>query len=112
MRAFDWVPTPRWPASAFLWSLLVTGHAVVAWAPLPAVLLVPAFATACAAGAVSLALAVLALRRSPGIRRSGLAGVELVTGVLAAVAAGMALGAEADRDAWPLPVHPRPIPVR
>ena len=85
MRAFDWVPAPRWPASAFLWSLLVAGHAAAAWAPLPAVLLVPALATAGAAGAVSLALAVLASRRPPGIRRSGLAAFECATGVLAAV---------------------------
>jgi len=90
----------------------VAGHAAAAQAPLPAALLVPAGATALAAGAVSLALAALASRRPPGIRRAGLGRFEFATGVLAALAAGMVLGAEADRDAWPLAVHPRPIRVR
>jgi len=112
MRPFDSLPTPRWPAVALLWSLLLAGHAAVTSFPLPAILLAPALTIAVVAGALSLGLGAAAARRAPGIRRAGLSRLEVAFGVASLLAAGAALGADADRDAWPLAVHPRPVRVR
>lgn len=112
MRPLDSISAPRWPAVAILWALLLAGHAAAGVAPLPARLHPPALAVALAAGAFSFALAAFADRRSPGIRRAGVARAEAACGVVAILAAGVALGAESDRASWPLPVHPRPARVR
>jgi len=97
---------------AVLWALLLAGHAAAAAATLPARLHVPALVVGLGAGAFSFALAGVGARRVPGIRRAGLARMEAACGVAAVVAAGVALGAESDRAAWPLPVHPRPTRLR
>lgn len=112
MRPFDSVPTPRWPAGAVLWVLLAAGHAGASLAPLPARLFAPALVAAMVAGAISFTLAAVGSRRQTGIRRAHVSRLEAIFGIAATLAAGAALGAEADLDAWPLPVHPRPVRVR
>ncbi|HET9251644.1 MAG TPA: ComEC/Rec2 family competence protein, partial [Candidatus Eisenbacteria bacterium] len=103
----EWRP-PLLPAPVALWSLVVAGHLAASHAPLPSRLEEPARAGALAIGGASL-LAGSWRERRPGFgRRASIReGLEALTGALAAALAGAALGAEADRAAWPLPVHPR-----
>ncbi|HEX7076947.1 MAG TPA: ComEC/Rec2 family competence protein, partial [Candidatus Eisenbacteria bacterium] len=105
-------PLLRWPAPVTLWALVVAGHAASALAPLPARIEGPALAAAFLLGAASLLAAAASSRRAPGIRRELPGLLEALFGVAALLAAGAALGAEADGALWPLPVHPRPVHVR
>ena len=102
-----WRPPPL-PAPVALWTCVVAGHMLSILAPFPSHLEVPARAFALTLGAMSLSVGVWRERRPAfGRRASAREWVETVLGVSAAVMAGVALGAEADRAAWPLPVHPR-----
>ncbi len=98
------------PAPVALWLALGMGHLASACYPLPAHLESGARASAIAAGAISLWLAAAA-RRPTGSARRGAAVAEAAAGYLALVLAGAALGGEADRAAWPLPVHPAEVQV-
>jgi competence protein ComEC len=105
-------PALRIPAPVSLWIALLAGHALVAGAPLPSAWEEAARATACAAGAISLVAAWGGSRHRARVRASVfLARAEILSGIVALVAAGGALAGEADRSETPLPVHPRPVPV-
>ena len=106
---------PTWPrivvpAPVALWVVLGTGHLASVCYPLPADLEWAARASAIGAGTISLWLAASA-RRPTGTARRGAYLAELAAGLLALVLAGVALGGEADRAAWPLPVHPEEVSV-
>ena len=108
---------PGWPrlvvpAPVALWLPICAGHLVSSLTPVPAVVESGSRALAIAMGAVSLAAAV-AIRSRSGIgfdprhaRRA-----EAAAGWISLLLAGAALGAESDRAAWPLPVHPREVAV-
>jgi len=97
-----------------LWVALGLGHLAGAATPIPAHLEAPARALALLTGAVSLALGAavaLGTRGVPAARPSlGLRLVatraEVALGWVALLLGGVALAGEADRAAWPLPVHP------
>jgi competence protein ComEC len=95
-----------------LWLCVALGHALAWRAPVPARLHDQALVAALATGAASLLIAWLAARRAPGIRRRALERIEAALGAVALIAAGTALGAEADASSPPLAVHPAPVRVR
>jgi len=100
----------HWPGPVRLWVPILFGHLLASQASLPANLLTPARSFAFAAGLATLAAAALARRMgSASARRMGR--FEAPLGFAAAVLAGVALGAEADRATWPLPVHPNETQV-
>lgn len=112
---------PAWPriiipVPVAIWIALGAGHVASAAAPVPALLERGARSFALGLGALSLSLFALA-RRSPGseVGRTGWRRTadraEPLAGILALAAAGIALGAEADRAARPLPVHPEEVAV-
>ncbi|MGE5179383.1 MAG: ComEC/Rec2 family competence protein [Bacteroidota bacterium] len=102
----------RVPAPALLWILVLAGHAAACACPLPAALHGVALVGSLTLGAASLLLAAAASRRAPGLRRAPLERGEAALGLLALLAAGMALGAEVDAASPPLPVHPIPTRIR
>ena len=104
---------PAWivPTPAALWTLLLVGHALSTGAPVPALLEEPARSAALVLGAGSLGVALLGARSRAWMSRASAMRAELLLGTTALVFAGMALGAEADRRLWPLPVHPREVDV-
>jgi hypothetical protein len=86
--------------------LILAGHFLSSFAALPALLDPDARHWALVAGAASLALAAVApLSGRLGAARA-LVSLEAPLGMVAVLLAGVALGAEADGAAWPLPVHP------
>ena len=102
---------PTWPRLVMpvpveLWLLLCAGHLISSLAPVPALLESRARALAVAAAVLSLAVAAVRRRRPQIIGGSRARLVEVATGWASLLLAGMALGGEADRAAWPLPVHP------
>jgi len=97
-----------WPAPVVLWALLVLGHALALLAPVPALAETPARMLALVLGGLSLAMGPRDGAYAPRTRRRAWRErVETISGATAILLAGVALGAEADRAAWPLPVHPR-----
>ncbi len=102
----------RLPAPAFLWACVALGHALAWRAPVPALIYEGVLVAALATGAASLLVAWLAARRTPGIRRLALERLEAALGTVALIAAGAALGAEADASSPPLAVHPASVRVR
>jgi len=101
--------TPRfvWPAPVVLWSLLVLGHALALAAPVPALLEFPTRTLALLLGALSLVAGPRGTGFAPRTRsRTWRGRIEAASGVMAVLLSGVSLGAEADRAAWPLPVHP------
>ena len=91
---------------------MLLGHALSLAAPLPAAVEAPARLVAVAFGALSLAACFsgsAAWSRVLGLSTCGR--LEAVFGAAALIAAGACLGSEADRAAWPLPTHPRPVRV-
>ena len=100
------------PAPVALWLPICAGHLASSLAPGPANLEGVSRALAIGAGAFSLAAATaprLGARirpRPPRARRA-----EAAAGWVSLLLVGAALGAESDRAAWPLPVHPREIAV-
>src|SRR6187402_2369565 len=102
-----WRPIPVPTAVAF-WTLLVAGHVASTLVPLPARVETAARTLALGLGAVSLLVGWIWQRRGMlGARAARWERTEALFGAAAALLAGVALGAEADRAAWPLPVHPR-----
>ncbi len=107
---------PTWPrlavpAPVTLWLLLCAGHLGSSLAPVPALLESRARALAVGAGALSLAVAAVRSRR-PRIGSGARASiVEAAAGWGSLLLAGVALGGESDRAAWPLPVHPSEVGV-
>jgi competence protein ComEC len=102
----------RIPAPVFLWVLLLLGHAIAYRAPIPSAWEDGFRAAASVAAAVSLAAAWSGRRIRARVRASVLLRrAEIACGVAALLAAGGALGGEADRIEAPLPVHPRAVPV-
>jgi competence protein ComEC len=107
---------PSWPrfvvpAPVALWLPLCAGHLASSLAPVPAVLESSSLAFAVCAGAFSLAAGAspwLRSRIGMGQRASR---AEAAAGWVSLLLAGLALGAESDRAAWPLPVHPTEIVV-
>jgi competence protein ComEC len=104
---------PVWivPTPALLWTLLLVGHALSAGAPVPALLEETAHTAALVAGAGSLAAALLRERPHGWFSAKSAWRAEVALGIIAMLLAGAALGAEADRRLWPLPVHPRETEV-
>lgn len=96
-----------WPAPVVLWALLVLGHALALVDPVPALVETPARTLAIVLGVLSLAMGPRSVYAPRTRSRAWRERVETVSGTLAVILAGAALGAEADRAAWPLPVHPR-----
>ncbi len=102
----------HWPAPVRLWVLLLLGYATAALTPIPAALEPALRVAAVALACVSLWAARSAVGlpvRSPSLIRARR--VEITCGAAALLAAGGCLCAEADRAAWPLPVHPRGVTV-
>lgn len=102
---------PSWPrihvpAPVALWMALGAGHLAIATAAVPALLEGGARSLAIALGSLSLALHALSGRPALVGWRRRAQRLEPMTGLLALAFAGVALGAEADRAARPLPVHP------
>jgi len=87
---------------------LLAGHFLVLRHPFPPDLGSPCLAASLVLGAASLLAAARAARRI-GPFRERLARAEAALGAAALLAAGAVLGAEADRAADPLPVHPRAV---
>ncbi len=110
MRApFAWI---QLPAPALLWALMAAGHALAWRWSVPAQLHGAALGASLGLGGASLLAAAFGSRRAAGARRAPFQRVEAALGALALLAAGAALGAEADAASPPLPVHPRPARVR
>lgn len=106
------LPSLRIPAPVSLWTCVLLGHALSAMAPLPASGEAAFRAAACLFAAVSFAAGWGRSRFHARVRAwIGLQRAEISCGIVALLAAGGALGGEADRAAAPLPVHPRPVPV-
>ena len=100
------------PAPVALWLPICAGHLVSSLAPVPAVVEGGSRSFAIAAGGISLAVAAapwLWSRIGFGARQARRA--EAAAGWISLLLAGAALGAESDRAAWPLPVHPRETAV-
>lgn len=104
------MPRARFPAPVSLWLGLLLGYALALRAPLPAGLEDPLRLAALVLAAASLGAALVArrfhARVAPLLR---LRRTEAACGLLALLAAGGTLGAETDRIADPLPVHPPPV---
>jgi len=96
-----------WPAPVVLWFLIALGHLASTCAAVPARWEERALAVALGCGAVSL---WVGWRERP-YRRALWSWLEATLGVIGLLAAGAALGAEADALTWPLPVHPAETPV-
>ena len=102
----------RLPAPVFLWVCLLAGHALVSCAPIPAAWEETSRFGACVLAPASLLLGWMASRHHARVRAwLWTSRAEVCCGILALVAAGGALGGEADRIQEPLPVHPRAVPV-
>ena len=108
---------PAWPrlvvpAPVALWLPICAGHLVSSLAPVPAVLECASRALAIGAAAISLAAAAAPRLRSR-IGRGSLRArrAEAAAGWISLLLTGVVLGAESDRVAWPLPVHPREVAV-
>ena len=102
---------PTWPrfvvpAPVALWLLVCAGHLASSLAPVPANLECGARALAFVAGAISLVLGLSPWRRSRIGPSRGAGRAEAAAGWISLLLVGMALGAESDRAARPLPVHP------
>ena len=107
---------PTWPrlvvpAPVKLWLPVCAGHLASLLAPIPANLENGARAFAIGAGALSLVLGASPWPRSWIASRPGARRAEAAAGWFSLLLVGMALGAESDRAAWPLPVHPAEIVV-
>jgi competence protein ComEC len=100
------------PAPALLWALVAAGHALAWRWIVPAQIHGAALGASLALGGASLFAAAVGARRAAGPRRAPFQRAEASLGALALLAAGAALGAEADGASPPLPVHPRPVRVR
>jgi competence protein ComEC len=99
-----------WPGPVRLWLAVAAGHLASSFAPLPSLLWPATLYASLALGAASLAcVAGSARARFPARRR--LAALEAAFGIASAALAGASLGAEADRAAAVLPVHPRETEV-
>ena len=96
-----------WPVPVVLWFLIALGHGASTFAPVPARIEEPALVAALACGALSLAVGW----RSHPYRRARRMLLETALGATSLIAAGVALGAEADSLTWPLPMHPVETPV-
>lgn len=102
----------RLPVPVLLWICLLAGHALASAAPIPAAWEGTLRAAAFLLAPASLLLGWAASRHHARVRAwIWTRRAEILCGVSALVAAGGALGAEADRILEPLPVHPRPVPV-
>lgn len=96
------------PSAVLVWTLLVAGHLASTLDPFPPRLEASARVLALAFGASSLAVGGWRARSGVlGSRALSWGRCEALLGIAACLLAGAALGAEADRAAWPLPVHPR-----
>ena len=102
----------RLPVPVFLWVCLLAGHGLAASAPIPAGYEGALRAAACLLAPLSLLAGWAGSRFHARVRAwVWVRRAEILCGVAALVAAGGALGAEADRAATPLPVHPRAVPI-
>ena len=106
------LPSLRVPAPVSLWVCLLLGHGLLACAAVPTAWEDGLRAAACFLAAHSLAAGWLESRFRARVRpKLWLGRAEVVCGVGALLAAGGALGGEADRFLAPLPVHPHAVPV-
>lgn len=106
------LPSLRIPSPVTLWVCLLLGHGLAARAPIPAAWEDRFRAAACLLAAHSLAAGWMGNRFHARVRpKLWLRRAEIACGVGALLAAGGALGGEADRVSSPLPVHPRAVPV-
>lgn len=99
------------PITVVLWVFLIAGHLCSTLAPVPALLERPARDLSLCLAVCSLALGALSARRPTAARRWRASRTEAALGWISLTLAGLALGAEADRASWPLPVHPPQIAV-
>ena len=100
------------PAPVSLWLCLLLGHALAASAPIPAAVEEPSRFAAFLLATASLGAACAGSRYNARVLAAvWLRRLEIVTGIAALIAAGGTLGAEADRMAAPLPVHPRAVRI-
>jgi competence protein ComEC len=99
------------PSPVALWISLCAGHLASSLAPVPALLEPDARIAAAGAGALSIAAAFARRRRPRSASGARTRIAERIAGWASLLLAGLALGAESDRAAWPLPVHPSEIGV-
>lgn len=100
------------PAPVSLWLCLLLGHALAEGAPIPAAFEEPSRVAAVLLATVSLGATCAGSRYHARVAAAvWLRRLEIVTGIAALVTAGGTLGAEADRAAAPLPVHPSAVRI-